>query len=377
MKIGVLTYHRVVNDGSVLQAYCVQKVLSKHFPDARVEIIDYSPRKLWWTENRKLVRKRPPYFKLNALAKMRSMQRFIRDYLLLSTRSCVTDDLQKAVEFVKRQEYDAIFVGSDTVWEARSSKYAPKPPNIYYLPGVNHTKKISFAASADPLQPAFLSDMGLQGAITPCLKDFSYITVRDKMTEAYLLQIDIPAKALHFMPDPTLQYDFSKLVQKPKVNKKKPWAGIAFGAVGNSVAQQLKGRGYDIIDMAKLTLNGRPIPGSSQSVNVRLGIYSMLDFLITDRFHGSIFALKLAGCPVIFAESSKKWPNPNSKGRDLFQRIGIESMVCRYEGHKTPLQIYEGVLDTWKGLESKLTKGLSKLEHLSAKQIVSIKKLLN
>ena len=43
MRIGLLTYHHVVNIGSVLQAYCAWRLLTQLYPKARVEIIDHVP----------------------------------------------------------------------------------------------------------------------------------------------------------------------------------------------------------------------------------------------------------------------------------------------------------------------------------------------
>ena len=41
MKIGILTFHRVINDGSTLQAFCLWSLLNRRYPYAEVEIIDY------------------------------------------------------------------------------------------------------------------------------------------------------------------------------------------------------------------------------------------------------------------------------------------------------------------------------------------------
>ena len=372
MKIGILTYHRVVNDGSVLQAYCVQKALSRQFPEAKVEIIDYSPSILWWTENLKIISKRPPFIKTATITKMKSIQNFINNYLVLSSRSCSTDDLKESVHFIENQGYDAIFVGSDTVWEARYSNYAPVPPNIYYLPNLNSVSKISYAASADPINPDFISDKKLSQKIANYIKDFDHITVRDETTTNYLNKLGVDPKYIHFMPDPTLQYDFEELVQQPQIQKKRPWAAIGFSEVKKSAASQFNQKGYDIVDLDDFTLNGNLIPGAVQSVKVRLGVFALLDFLITDRFHSSIFTLKLAGSPVVFIESSKKWPEQNSKGRDLFQRMGLEEMVWRYVGQEVPKNLIDRCMDNWEERRYDLDKNINLLYQEWVRQINTI-----
>ena len=41
MKIGILTYHHVINDGAVLQTLGHVKTLKELFPNAVIEVIDY------------------------------------------------------------------------------------------------------------------------------------------------------------------------------------------------------------------------------------------------------------------------------------------------------------------------------------------------
>ncbi len=41
MRIGILTFHRSINCGAVMQCYSLSKKLQQEFPDAVVEVIDY------------------------------------------------------------------------------------------------------------------------------------------------------------------------------------------------------------------------------------------------------------------------------------------------------------------------------------------------
>ena len=41
MKIGILTFHKSINNGAVLQCYSLTKRLQQEFPDDTVEVIDY------------------------------------------------------------------------------------------------------------------------------------------------------------------------------------------------------------------------------------------------------------------------------------------------------------------------------------------------
>ena len=46
IKIGVLTFHRCINYGAFMQCYSLINRLKQDFPQAYVEVIDYSQRRL-------------------------------------------------------------------------------------------------------------------------------------------------------------------------------------------------------------------------------------------------------------------------------------------------------------------------------------------
>ena len=46
MRIGILTFHRSVNNGAVMQCYALSQRLRQDFPDDEVEVIDYQMRKV-------------------------------------------------------------------------------------------------------------------------------------------------------------------------------------------------------------------------------------------------------------------------------------------------------------------------------------------
>lgn len=354
-----------------MQAYCGLKALSRLFPQAHVEIIDYRPGRLRWTEYRKLLGRRAPFFKLATFRKILSIQRFVNEHLAVSPERCETDNLRKATSFINSQDYDVIFVGSDTVWEARKSSYVPLAPNVYYLPEVEGPLKVAYAASADPKQPVFIESEKTISAVSAAIKSFDLITVRDQATREYLEMLGLPAEEIHFIPDPTFQYDFSSLVQHPRVDKVRPWAAVGFnGAASVGIAKQLREKGFDIVNLSKWTLNEKPIPGAEASLHVRLGVFSMLDFMVTDRFHSSIFTMKLARAPMlVFVESAQKWRNMDSKGRDLFTRLGMERMVWRYEGGNAPDDLVERYMCIWDQVGGVLKNNLATLERLALRQL--------
>jgi hypothetical protein len=85
--------------------------------------------------------------------------------------------------------------------------------------------------------------------------------------------------------------------------------------------------------------------------------------MVTDRFHGSIFALKLGHVPVIFLENISKYPHDIiGKGRDLFRRLEIEWLVHKHNGKNLPDCCIDKSLATWDRLRPYIGKQLSKLK---------------
>lgn len=46
MRIGILTYHRSVNYGAVMQSAALASELSRRFPHAEIEIVDYCSKRM-------------------------------------------------------------------------------------------------------------------------------------------------------------------------------------------------------------------------------------------------------------------------------------------------------------------------------------------
>ena len=57
VKVGILTYHRSLNYGAVMQAYCLAEEIQKRFPDVSVEIVDYMSKSEEWFWNQAYKRK--------------------------------------------------------------------------------------------------------------------------------------------------------------------------------------------------------------------------------------------------------------------------------------------------------------------------------
>jgi len=326
MKIGILTFHSSINPGSVLQAYCVFKLLVESFPRSHVEIINLVP------YNREIrewnfFSKSFPFIRKDNITQYLSIRRFVRKHLNLSKRRYYRN-LNEQIKYINKQNYNLIFTGSDTIW-MNSEKLDNALPSIYFLPKEITAKKVSIAASVDPLIDE-TPYMEKKKTLKELFDKFLFITVRDKMTYTLLEKIEIPQ--ILQIADPTLLYNFESSLNYPikkmfsRNNKMKTMIWVTDKIVSNRIKEILSNK-YKTIELVISDTKGF---GINYLTRVMHG-YQDLDIVITDRFHRSIFALKLSSALVINIERESKNPIPISKGRDLFQSIGIPKYCVRFD----------------------------------------------
>jgi len=366
LKAGILTYHRSVNEGSVMQTYCLQKLLQSLKPEAHIEIIDFRSLKVEKREFFKCIKRQFPFIDFWQWSKLLRLRSFIRNYTKISLKTCLTDDLKKTSRFISGQNYGIIVAGSDTVWRLKSNKKSSIVPSIYYLPDIYVPRKIAFAVSFDMTDKAALNSISTKSRMYDFIQDFDFISFRDAMSRKYLLKFGIDNKKLFYMPDPTILWDFSSQVETPNdFPNDQPLAGISVPdkSIRKIVTNKLRERGYRVINLLGSAVSDQMTVPKKYSLQKRLGIYALLDLLVTDRFHGSIFTFKLGNAPVIFLESADKYPDGTiSKGRDLFQRLGIEWSVYRYKKEGFDSRIIDKIMNGWINIAPNIKNELNLLK---------------
>lgn len=150
MKIGILTFHRALNYGAVLQCYALFNTLAEMGHD--VEVIDYRPQAI---EKYRMLFRWKNFASKDIIGKIRYIaSSLVVSHSKLKTASKFDGFLQSRLRFsdiVKVQEdipsyYDAIFLGSDQIW---SKEMCEGLDPIYYGQiKKGTTKLIGYAASA-------------------------------------------------------------------------------------------------------------------------------------------------------------------------------------------------------------------------------------
>lgn len=323
-KIGILTYHKSINYGAFLQSYALQNFLKQNFSSVcNVEIIDYESKKAneyyikEYRNNRDLVRS------------------FIRSQSKLnkSKEKLLTDDIPTIIQYIKNQKYDLIIVGSDEIWKIDGMRGFP---NAYWLnPNDVKTTVISYGASSRSSLEIIDEKKALY--INKTLDDYEYIGVRDYSTKNLIEKITNKKTVINC--DPVFLFDFGRdenyklnLYKKYSIPLEKKLFIVMIP--DERLVQLIKrefGENYFIIsvyDNSKYS----DVYISKLGPFEWIKVISCGDYLVTNRFHGTAFAIKYN---VPFLSLDNYDIKANSKLYDMLSRSGLEENYNEYKGYQT------------------------------------------
>lgn len=199
-KIGILTFHKSINYGSVLQAFALSDLLSKR--GYAVEIIDYEPAS--YSIQYRIFEKNTSVHNVAANIRRLSVfdilwkqkkgfEKFREEHLPLS--ACKFTRASSPQEFSKY--YGAVICGSDQIWNVRAKDCDP----IFFLPGAQKYKKIAYAAS---INTATYNEERCNETLRKDILDFKYISIREHSGAEKLAAFLNSDKEIKVQPDPSL-----------------------------------------------------------------------------------------------------------------------------------------------------------------------------
>lgn len=199
-RVGIITFHRSYNCGSMMQTYALQTMVERlgHSP----RIINFSnegQKALYsalfpWNSPKNLIKNLVllPH-RAHVLRGYAEYERFISDNFkvtgaIVSDMSELTDD-----------GLDVVIAGSDQVWNVTIED----GDDAYFLPWVSHAKKVAYAPSFGAKNPSVYADA--PELYAGYLSDFDALSVRENNGCRWirdLIGIDVPV-----LLDPTLLLD--------------------------------------------------------------------------------------------------------------------------------------------------------------------------
>ena len=287
MKCGIMTFHRAINYGGVLQAYALNEYINKKI-GVDSEIIDYRCENIESMYKYSLYSLKPKvllkyFYKLPLdIKKKIKFNRFIKKYIKKGN-STKKSELPKCAE-----KYDIIITGSDQVW----GKSRINVDHSYFLDFVRESKKkASYAASfgAEKIESEF------EDVYRGLLKDFSHLCVREK-TGADIIKKITNASA-EVCIDPTLLLDKTEWGRISSTKLKDEKYLLIYMLTNSNkivdtarkIAEKYGLKIYNISDGVKEYYGIKNLRGLSPAEWV--GAFLNSSYVVTNSFHGTAFAV--------------------------------------------------------------------------------------
>ena len=289
MEIGILTWHKALNHGAVLQAYATQNYLKNNGNDALV--LDYdrtvSDQRSFWTINIPRIKKvfngelkdRKNIHQMD-VEKRNKFDAFIHKYLECG---------QNFSEYSLKN----VIIGSDMVFSLIQGY------NDYMFGyGIESDNIFSYAASAGGTSIALAEKMNVKEKITAGLEKFTAVGYRDQDTQKLIEELGVKRPLCETI-DPVLLYGFEN--EKKNWNshgwKDKPSYILIYAYHGfmngkNEVAAIQK---YAKENHLKIISCGYYHSWCDENVNADpaefLEMMVNANVVVTDTFHGTVFSI--------------------------------------------------------------------------------------
>lgn len=324
--IGIVTFHRAVNYGAVLQTYALGKKIEKL--GGEYEIIDYrcpfieSEYKLICKRDYSPFRFEISYFRHLVASiisigmkkrKNQSFRDFLAKYTKLSPVYTDSNELEKI-----QDRYQAFITGSDQVW----SPALTADDDVYFLEFVkDNKKKFSYAASLGNVRKGFQLDQRFIDSI----KTFEKISVREESGSKYIEEAADRTSDVHV--DPTLllsRNDWGKMAEKPSESRYLLVYSVCdpyyLLASAKEIAQKenltvvyLQDKVFSMDKQVKYV--------KAVSPEQFVGYFQYADYVVTNSFHGTVFSIIFHKQ---FMVELKNKESRNQRVPDLLNLLGIE-----------------------------------------------------
>lgn len=294
-KIGILTFHKSINYGSVLQTWALCKILS----DYNVSVINYEPRVYKKTYGLFSVSKGLKYNVnrlLNCMAIERQIQKFsgFRKSYLPLTKGYISSTISKDTF----DEFDAIITGSDQIWNV----HAEDSDDIFFLPYTISAKKIAYACSVNDTD---FTEKRCDDVLKEYMLDYDFISIREKSGADKVSRFLENKKSIYTVLDPTLlnskevyeEITNDQIIKEPYIFLYNVWSG--FGAV--KAAQRISEltgmpvytamMDSRIKQIMRIEKAGITVETRHTSPKDFLSLIKYSDLVVTESFHGTAFSL--------------------------------------------------------------------------------------
>lgn len=317
MRIGIATFHWSQNYGALLQTYALKKIIEEYGHE--VFIID----------------KRP-----TLMSKKESLISRVKDSILavshpldgwrINEQKTLLEEFREKYFSLRKEEdvgrLDVIVCGSDQIWNSKLTGGKLEPLYFGESKYIACDYRISYAASLGECEIP-KSDIE---EFTRLVNNINVISVRE---ESLINEVNkYTDKKVENVLDPTLllkKSDYEELISS-RIEKKQRYVLIYQNTyderlykIAKAVAKQ---KGLKVIEIARKRY--RPLQRCETILNggveTFLAMYKDADYVVTNTFHGTVFAIQF----------EKEFVSIPLKGREsrvlnLLQKVKLENRIIR------------------------------------------------
>lgn len=382
--IRILTFHRVVNNGAVLQNAGLLRHLKARFPECDVKTLDYTP---WNMAVAEFMRATRPHFNkpLFGLRRYTVFRNAVNREIDLDTTLNNCSGYATLVKQLDAQDYDLLITGSDCIWRVTDSFLFPRFPSIFWLSDKIRARKMAYAASANKYIPALVATH--RDTIRRCLDAYDLVTVRDDDTLEMLRQCGV-GREIHLMPDPAFLYDIGPTRAAEKLEQQglkldRPICALLHYGAHDRVAEivsSVRAKGYQIAALSMYSPYADVNLGDVLDPFEWAEAFRYMRFCVTDRFHGCVFCLK-NHTPFLAIETTSL-PPKRCKKWQLLSEFDLADQYLNVSDDGYSLKVFEQrytkVMEEWDALRTpKVQVGLAGVRGQSTRFDPQIEALLN
>ena len=353
-KAVIATLHSSYNEGAILQAYALSRLIEEYL-GIEAEIIDHRyPAK-------------EAIYGVPASQREMALSEAIETWLPLSSNQFRTNDCTPTFRHISKHNA-VLFVGSDQVWSLKYRRrlrrilgrgiFATQPygfypafPNIYWPDSKVSVPKISYAAAVGRYEWQGTPTRHRQ-KMARILDGFKLVSVRDERSLRFLNWIDpsIAANAT-IVPDPTLAVSLLDQKRVDALRSRLIGYGVDFNRRRCGVvcanheetakfAAAMKKKDFQLIaittpnSFCEVNLFDKPFHPLDWAL-----LFGMMDVCVVERMHAAIFCLH-NGTPFVLLDINETPHDYDTKSTSLMKRFGLIEFCLGKKGI-----LAEGLID--------------------------------
>lgn len=338
MKVGILSMQRVINNGSLLQAYALKKTIESLGNE--VQFVDYKISDSDSENTSFSNRLRKSHFYVHMLLSIikNLFKGRLKDIKLAISNNLnyrkFTNEYFNALNLPPKPNYsanvDVLVFGSDEVFN--TTQYVEMGiGHAWQLYGAdNQAKKlVSYAASFGHTTYEKLEKYNMVEKASLYLKRFASFSVRDK--NSYDIIESLTGKEANINIDPVLLYDFSDIdIKKPKLENY--ILVYAYPGRINSCDEIATVKAFAKKHNKKLVCVNMMQTWCDEMIYAHpfdlLGYFKYADYVVTDTFHGAVISIKYNVPFIQFIRDTSTYSN-NQKVGYLLQSFGLEDRILK------------------------------------------------